>query len=93
MTINYNGQVLEIKGNILFFVNPRVAHSLIHRAKDTAGFACLLTEAFVKRTEILKSSPFYQVSGHPVIPLNADNLCFNLYRISNKSSGYKKIEK
>jgi len=76
MTINYDGRVLEIKGTVLFFVNPRVAHTLVRRAENTTGYACLFTEAFIKRTEILKSSPLYQVGDHPVIPLNGRQAAF-----------------
>jgi AraC family transcriptional regulator, transcriptional activator of pobA len=76
MTVKYGDQVLEIKGTVLFFVNPRVAHTLVRRDKNNIGYACLFTEAFIKRTEILKSSPLYQIGDHPVIPLNSEQAGF-----------------
>ncbi|WP_259067021.1 helix-turn-helix domain-containing protein [Mucilaginibacter sp. X4EP1] len=76
MTVKYGDQVLEIKGTVLFFVNPRVAHTLVRRDKNNIGYACLFTEAFIKRTETLKSSPLYQVGDHPVIPLNSEQAAF-----------------
>ena len=44
MTINYGGQLLEIKGTALFFVNPHVPHALVRRVNRTSGYACIFTE-------------------------------------------------
>jgi AraC family transcriptional activator of pobA len=32
MTIGYGNEVLELQGTVLFFVNPRVPRSLLHRS-------------------------------------------------------------
>jgi AraC family transcriptional activator of pobA len=79
MTIYYDGKILEINDTVLFFVNPRVSHSVIRRSKKTTGFACLFTESFITgsaRTKILKSSPLFQAGDPPVIPLNPEQAAF-----------------
>jgi len=75
MTLWYGEKTLEINGTVLFFVNPRVPHTVVRHSKNT-GYACLFTEAFIKRTEILKSSPLYQVGDGPVIRLNSEQAAF-----------------
>ena len=75
MTLYYGNKILELNGTVLFFVNPRVPHSVVRHSKNT-GYACLFTEAFIKRTEILKSSPLYQAGDSPVIRLNGEQASF-----------------
>ncbi len=75
MTLYYGDKILELHGTVLFFVNPRVPHTVVRHSKNT-GYACLFTEAFIKRTEILKSSPLYRVGDSPVIRLNSEQASF-----------------
>jgi AraC family transcriptional activator of pobA len=75
MTLYYGDRILEINDTVLFFVNPRVPHSVVRHSKNT-GYACLFTEAFIKRTEILKSSPLCQAGDSPIIRLNSEQASF-----------------
>ncbi|MES2278640.1 MAG: helix-turn-helix domain-containing protein [Bacteroidota bacterium] len=75
MTIYSGDRVLEIDGTVLFFVNPKVPHT-VKRAGSRSGYACLFTEAFIGRTEVLKNSPLMQAGDSPVIPLNAEQAVF-----------------
>lgn len=75
MTINYGGQLLEIKGTVLFFVNPKVPHSLVRRVNRTSGYACIFTESFINSRE-LQESPLFRVGENPVIALNDEQAMF-----------------
>ncbi|MEZ2334759.1 helix-turn-helix domain-containing protein [Mucilaginibacter sp. RCC_168] len=75
MTIDYGGQMVEIKGTVLFFVNPKVAHSIVRRVNRTSGYACIFTESFINTRE-LQESPLFRVGDNPVIPLNEDEASF-----------------
>lgn len=75
MTINYGGQLVEIRGTALFFVNPYVLHSLVRRIKRTSGYACIFTENFVSSRE-LQDSPLFRIGDSPVIPLNESQAAF-----------------
>jgi len=79
MTVCYGDKVLEIDDTVLFFVNPRVPHSVVRRSKSTTGYACIFTEAFItssERTGILKSSPLFHIGDTPVISLNNEQAAF-----------------
>ena len=76
MTISYGDQLLQLNDTVLFFVNPNVPRSVIRRSMDTTGYACIFTESFIKRTEVLKQSPLFHVADNPVIRLNAEQLLF-----------------
>lgn len=75
MTIDYGGQAVEIKGNVLFFVNPKVTHSIVRRVNRTSGYACIFTETFISSRE-MQDSPLFRVGDNPVIPLNDDETLF-----------------
>ena len=75
MTINYGGQLVEIKGTVLFFVNPRVPHSLVRRVNRTSGYSCIFTESFISSRE-LQYSPLFRIGDNPVIPLNTEQSAF-----------------
>ncbi|MBE9583334.1 AraC family transcriptional regulator [Mucilaginibacter sp. JRF] len=75
MTINYGGELLDIKGTVLFFVNPRVPHALVRRINRTRGYACIFTESFLPGRE-LQDSPLFRTGDNPVVPLNADQAGF-----------------
>lgn len=75
MTVHFGDRIAEIDGAVLFFVNPKVPHA-VHRSGSRSGYACLFTEAFIKRPDILKSSPLFQATDNPVIPLNTDQADF-----------------
>jgi len=79
MTIYYGDKIVEINGTALFFVNPRVSHSVVSRAEKTSGYACLFTETFItgsERSGILRDSPLFQTGDTPVIPLNSQQAAF-----------------
>ncbi|MGN8071005.1 helix-turn-helix domain-containing protein [Mucilaginibacter sp. 22184] len=76
MTIGYGGRLLELKDSVLFFVNPNVPRYVVRRSADTTGYACIFTETFIKRTEILKESPLFQAGDSPLIRLNAEQVVF-----------------
>jgi AraC family transcriptional activator of pobA len=66
---------VEIKGTVLFFVNPKVAHSIVRRVNRTGGYACIFTEDFVNSRE-LRESPLFRAGDNPVIPLNENETFF-----------------
>jgi AraC family transcriptional activator of pobA len=75
MTINYGGQLLDIKGTALFFVNPHVPHALVRRINRTSGYACIFTETFLNGRD-LQDSPLFRVGENPVVSLNAEQTAF-----------------
>lgn len=75
MTINYGGQLLDIKGTALFFVNPHVPHALVRRINRTSGYACIFTETFLNGRH-LQESPLFRVGQNPVVALNAEHAAF-----------------
>lgn len=75
MTINYGGEILEINGTVLFFVNPQVPHSLVRRVNRTNGYACIFTESFISARE-LQDSPLFRVGENPVIALDQPQAAF-----------------
>ncbi|MET3877775.1 AraC family transcriptional regulator [Chitinophaga sp. OAE865] len=75
MTIDYGGQIVEIKGTVLFFVNPRVVHSIVRRVSRTSGYACIFTGSFINTRE-LQDSPLFRVGDNPVISLKEDQAFF-----------------
>jgi len=75
MTVDYGGQLVDIKGTALFFVNPNIPHSLVRRIDRTSGYACIFTETFLSGRE-LQDSPLFRAGGNPVVPLNAEQAGF-----------------
>lgn len=75
MTINYGGQLLDIKGTVLLFVNPKVPHSLVRRLNHTSGYSCIFTETFISSRE-LQYSPLFRAGDNPVIHLNTEQSSF-----------------
>ncbi|MFD0794533.1 helix-turn-helix domain-containing protein [Mucilaginibacter litoreus] len=75
MTVQYGGELLELKGTVLFFVNPKVPHSVVSRVNRTSGYACLFTEAFMNSRE-LHDSPLFRAGDNPVIPLDSAQSVF-----------------
>lgn len=75
MTIDYGGRIIEIKGTVLFFVNPKVPHSLVKRVSRTSGYACIFTETFMNSRD-MQDSPLFSVGENPVIPLNEEQALF-----------------
>lgn len=75
MTVQFGDRIAEIDGTVLFFVNPKVPHT-VRRWGSQSGYACLFTEVFIKRPDILKSSPLFQAADNPVIMLNTDQADF-----------------
>jgi len=75
MTIEYGGNIVDIKGTALFFINPKVAHSIVRRINRTSGYACIFTESFMGSRE-LRESPLFRAGDNPVIPLNEDHASF-----------------
>ncbi|MCF6406242.1 helix-turn-helix domain-containing protein [Chitinophaga filiformis] len=75
MTINYGGQLLDIEGTVLIFINPRVPHSLVRRLNRTSGYSCIFTETFISGRE-LQYSPLFRAGDNPVIRLNTEQSGF-----------------
>lgn len=75
MIIDYGGKLVEIKGTVLFFVNPKVPHSLVRRVNRTSGYACIFTETFMNTRE-MQDSPLFSLTENPVIPLNEEQAVF-----------------
>lgn len=79
MTIYHGDRLLEINDTVLFFVNPNIPHSVVRHSKKRNGYACLFTEAFFasrERSDLLKSSPLFNLDASPVIPLNKEQAAF-----------------
>jgi len=75
MTINHDGQHIDIKGTALFFVNPKAPRSLVQRINRTGGYACIFTGSFISNRG-LQDSPLFSVGDNPVIPLNTEQSAF-----------------
>lgn len=75
MTIDYGGRLVEIKGTALFFVNPKIPHSLVRRINRTSGYACIFTEPFIPNRDV-QDSPLFRVGDNPVVPLNTEQAAF-----------------
>lgn len=75
MTVDYGGRAIELKGTVLFFVNPKVPHSIVRRVNRTSGCACIFTETFMNMRE-MQDSPLFRVGENPVIPLNDEQALF-----------------
>jgi len=74
MTLVYGERVVELQDTVLFFVNPRVPRSVLHRSKSTTGYACIFTEAFMPA--IVKKSPLLNAGQNPLIRLNNEQAAF-----------------
>lgn len=75
MTIDYGGELIEIKGPVLFFVNPQIPHSIVRRINRISGYACIFTEGFINGRE-LQDSPLFSIGDNPVIALNNKQAAF-----------------
>jgi len=75
IAIEYGGVLHEIKGTVLFFVNPKVPHSVVRRIHRLNAYACLFTEGFLDSRE-LQDSPLFRVGEKPMIPLDFDQALF-----------------
>ena len=75
ITMEYGGALHEINGTVLFFVNPKVPHSVVRRISRLTGYACLFTEGFLNSRE-LQDSPLFRVGEKPMIPLDFDQALF-----------------
>ncbi len=82
ITIEQDGQTVDIKGTTLFFINPKVAHSIVRHVRRTSGYACIFTESFITSRE-LHASPLFSVGDNPIIPLNDDE-AFSIGNIFQK---------
>jgi AraC-like DNA-binding protein len=78
MTIYYGDQTIDINDTFLFFANPHVPHTVVHRTPKK-GYACLFTEAFIagrERKGLLQNSPLFRVDGSPITRLNSEQAAF-----------------
>lgn len=69
------GQTKEVKGTFLFFVNPKVPHTIVKRVERKSGYACIFIESFISTREI-QHSPLFRTGDNPVIALNNDEALF-----------------
>ena len=79
VTIYYGDKFLETNDTVLFFINPKVTHSVVRLSKKTTGYTCLFNESFIKSrvpARILKNSPLFHIGDSPIIPLNGDQAQF-----------------
>ncbi|QEC79820.1 helix-turn-helix domain-containing protein [Mucilaginibacter ginsenosidivorax] len=74
MAIDYGGQILELNGTVLFFVNPKVPRSVVRRSMNATGYACIFTESFMPA--IVKRSPLWNTGDSPMIRLNSEQAAF-----------------
>jgi AraC family transcriptional activator of pobA len=74
MTVGYGGELLELSGTVLFFVNPRVSRSVVRRSVRTNGYSCIFTDAFMP--PVAKKSPLWNAAENPMIPLNDEQAAF-----------------
>lgn len=73
--IHYADRTFRTEGSILFFGNPHIPYSWEVLATTFTGYACLFSEEFMKkgdRSEILQSSPLFQLGGTPIFVLNEE---------------------
>jgi AraC-like DNA-binding protein len=75
MTFGFGGQVIDIKGAALVFINPKVTHSILHSVSRTGGYACIFTENFISTRE-MQQSPLFRVGDKPVVALNKEQALF-----------------
>lgn len=75
ITIEYDGQLQQAKGSMLFFVNPKMPHSFVQSINRISGYACIFTEAFMSNRE-LHDSPLFSIGDNPMIPLNPKQAVF-----------------
>jgi AraC family transcriptional activator of pobA len=75
MTIDYGGRLSEIKGTVIFFVNPKVPHNIVRQVKRTSGYACIFTENFINIRD-MHDSPLFSLGENPIIPLNDEQILF-----------------
>jgi len=69
---HYADKSFETEDSILFFGNPRIPYSC-EVISQTAGYACLFTEDFLKlneRSESLLHSPLFKIGGTPILRIN-----------------------
>lgn len=79
MMISYGDQVIETDGPVLFFINPKIPHGVLHRSKKRTGYSCLFTQSFFvgrERTALLKNSPLVRIGDPPHIALNHEQADF-----------------
>lgn len=93
MTVGYGGELLELSGTMLFFVNSRVSRSVVRRSVNTTGYACIFTEAFMPA--IVKKSQLWNAGENPMIPLNVRQAAFmralfeKMLAVHNSAYAYK----
>ncbi len=74
MTLGYGEQAEQLYGTVLFFVNPRAPRTPLRRSRETTGYACIFTEAFMPA--IVKKSPLFNAAQNPLIRLNMEQAAF-----------------
>lgn len=78
MILRYGDRQIELSGNTLFCVNPRIPHTVVG-GSHASGYACLFTDAFVagrERSALLRNSPLYNAALSPAIPLDVARAAF-----------------
>ncbi|MCC8143650.1 MAG: hypothetical protein LIO97_06965 [Tannerellaceae bacterium] len=77
--IHYADRSFEQEGTILFFGNPHIPYSWETISTTYIGYTCLFSEEFLKhseRSESLLQSPFFKISGTPVLEISEEQQLF-----------------
>lgn len=77
--IHYSNRSFETEGTILFFGNPNIPYSWETLSNAYAGYTCLFSEEFIKKSERLESlhqSPFFRLDGTPILHINLEQQIF-----------------
>ncbi|MGM9478080.1 helix-turn-helix domain-containing protein [Pedobacter sp. GSP4] len=75
ISVDYAGALHEVRGTVLFFVNPKEPRSIVRRINRISGYACVFTDAFLT-TRDLQDSPLFRLGDNPMIPLDSDQAAF-----------------
>lgn len=75
ISIEQDGQLKDIKGTFLIFVNPKAPKSIVRKVNRTSGYACIFAETFMSNRE-LRDSPLFNIEKSPVIPIDSDQAAF-----------------
>lgn len=75
ISIEQDGQLSDIKGAFLIFINPKAPKSIVRKVNRTSGYACIFTEIFMSNRE-LRDSPLFNIEENPVIQIDSNQAAF-----------------
>jgi AraC family transcriptional regulator, transcriptional activator of pobA len=77
--IHYADRSFEAEGTVLFFGNPHIPYSWETISTTYAGYTCLFSEEFLKRSdrsESLQQSPLFKIGGTPILHITEQQRAF-----------------